>query len=433
MSNPPRYTFRVLKIETTNKYNIMNTDKTATTDVSASRAPILDFPELTPWPEHVEGKALLDELSALFTRFVVLPPSAAEALALWTLHTHAFQLREVSTYLGLESPEKRCGKTTLLGVLSELVSRPVVAANISSPAFFRLIEEVRPTLLIDEADTFLRGNDELRGILNSGYSRKTAYVVRVVHNSPVVATRETTAKSDEPATFNFQPATSSLVRFSCWCPKAMAAIGRLPDTLADRCIVIRMQRKTAREECQRLRHLQAEGLRRRCVRFVQDHAAQIAAAEPALPPALHDRAADIWEPLFALADLAGGNWPQLARHAAVTLTRCQDNNPIGSLLLDLIVLFHELKAERLFSRDIVEHLNTLSGRAWTEMKKGKEITELWLAQKLRPYGIRPKTMWIGDNAAKGYLLPDLLEISRRYVTRSDLDALAMPERDLGKT
>ena len=84
---------------------------------------------------------LLDELAGVMRRFVVLPNGAA-ALALWVLHTYAFELREVSTYMGVESPEKRCGKTTLLTVLSELVNRPVVAANISSPAFFRVIEEV---------------------------------------------------------------------------------------------------------------------------------------------------------------------------------------------------------------------------------------------------------------------------------------------------
>jgi len=130
-----------------------------------------------PWPEPVDGKLLLEELARLLRRFLVLPKWGAETLALWTLHSYAFQLRNVSTYLGIESPEKQCGKTTLLTVLSELVHRPEVAANISTPAFFRVIEETQPTLLIDEADTFLQGNDQLRGILNSGYSRKTAYVV----------------------------------------------------------------------------------------------------------------------------------------------------------------------------------------------------------------------------------------------------------------
>src|SRR5690348_1952068 len=126
-----------------------------------------EFPTVEPWQEVVDGKALLDELEATLKRFVVLPKSAAETLALFALHTYAYELRDVTTYMGIESPEKRCGKTTLLTVLGELVNRPVMASNISSPAFFRVIQQTRPTLLIDEADTFLQGNDELRGILNS--------------------------------------------------------------------------------------------------------------------------------------------------------------------------------------------------------------------------------------------------------------------------
>ena len=157
----------------------MNTN--TKTDGRTASGSILELPEVEPWPEPVNGAVLLNDLRQVFQRFVVLPRWSAEALALWTLHTYAFERRDVSTYLGLESPEKRCGKTTLLTVLSELVNRPVVAANISSPALFRVIEEMRPTLLIDEADTFLQGNDELRGILNSGYTRKTAYVVRVAN------------------------------------------------------------------------------------------------------------------------------------------------------------------------------------------------------------------------------------------------------------
>src|SRR4249920_60018 len=130
--------------------------------------------DVQPWEQPVDGTLLLNEIAAVLRRFVVLPKWAPEALALWVVHTYGYDLREVSTYVGVESPEKRCGKTTLLSVLSEMVNRPVVAANISSPAFFRVIEEARPTLVIDEADTWLQGNDELKGILNSGYTRKTA-------------------------------------------------------------------------------------------------------------------------------------------------------------------------------------------------------------------------------------------------------------------
>ncbi len=135
--------------------------------------------DVEPWPEVVDGGELLNGLVAFIGRYVVLGESAVETLALWVLHTYAFHLRDVAVYVGVESPQKRCGKTTLLTVLSEVVNRPIVAANISSPAFFRVIEEMHPTLMIDEADTALHRNDELRGILNSGYKRKTAYVVRV--------------------------------------------------------------------------------------------------------------------------------------------------------------------------------------------------------------------------------------------------------------
>src|SRR2546421_13110093 len=145
--------------------------------------PFFEMPELEPWPESVDGALLLDQVRGIMRRGVVLPQWAPEALALWTPHTYAFPFREVSTYIGVESPEKRCGKTTLLGVLGKLVNRPVMAANISSPAFFRVIEETQPTLLIDEADTFLQGSDEMRGILNAGYSKKTAFVWRVTNQA----------------------------------------------------------------------------------------------------------------------------------------------------------------------------------------------------------------------------------------------------------
>src|SRR3954453_4477306 len=116
---------------------------------------------------ELNGQQLLDELAALLNRFFVLPKPPAETLALWIVHPYAFELRDVSTYIGIESPVRRCGKTTLMTLLCELVNRTEVASNISSPAFFRVIDETRPSLLIDEADTMLIGNNQLRGILNS--------------------------------------------------------------------------------------------------------------------------------------------------------------------------------------------------------------------------------------------------------------------------
>jgi putative DNA primase/helicase len=214
-----------------------------------------------------------------------------------------------------------------------------------------------------------------------------------------------------------------LAKFSCWCPKAIARIGRLPHTLADRCIVFQMQRKLPNEECERLKNLDGTMLRRQCARFVLDHAEAIRSARPGIPPELNDRAADIWEPLLALADLVGGEWPERARQAAVGLSAgAQEGDALGTLLMDIAILFLRTDKERVFSKLLVAWLESFEDRPWMELRKGKAITELWLAQQLRRYGVRPKTMRIGEERAKGYEKEDLKEVFRRYIPRSELDA-----------
>jgi hypothetical protein len=396
-----------------------------------------------PWPEPVDGKRLLDELESLIARFAVLPKWAAPTLALWVVHTYAFHLRLVATYVGIESPAKRCGKTTLLTILCGLVNRPVVASNISSPAFYRVIEEKKPTLMIDEADTVLHRNKELHGILNSGYTRRTGYVIRMtpskVSNKPAVQNGDGQVQNGEAKAKEQAGGTErggmQLARFSSWCPKAIATIKHLPETLADRCIVLTMQRKSSREKCERLRNMDGEELRRKCARFVQDHAREIAKAIPEIPEDLNDRAADIWEPLLAVADLAGKEWAEKARQAAVGLTaKAQEDNPIGSLLVDLFLLLTEqectkgnewMQAQgvRIFSRDLVASLNSYNDRPWMSLRRGKEVTETWLSQQLRPYGVRPRTVWIGERSAKGYLREDFEEVFRRYLPKSEVWAI----------
>jgi hypothetical protein len=222
----------------------------------------------------------------------------------------------------------------------------------------------------------------------------------------------------------------------------MAAIGRLPDTLADRCIVIRMQRKTIHEDCERLRNFEVSNLRERCAQFVSENRAAIGSAEPEIPESLHDRAADIWEPLFVLADLAGGDWPHKARVAAVALaTGAQGRSPIGAFLIDIYSAMAVTKTDRISSRDLVTWLNGFTDRPWHELPglrivncgQCKEVTELWLSQQLRPYGIRPKTIRIGDKTPKGYTEADLLDPFRRYVPRSEWEAYkAEAERQMAE-
>ncbi|MCF6291294.1 MAG: hypothetical protein L3J03_09915, partial [Desulfobacterales bacterium] len=131
-----------------------------------------------PWPKPVKGNELLDALARIISKHVVLPAGAATAIALWVLFTYVHDSMRVSPLLCLTSPEKRCGKTTALSLLRFLVRRPLPASNITPAALFRSVEKWTPTLLIDEADTFVQDNDELRGVLNSGHTRETAFVIR---------------------------------------------------------------------------------------------------------------------------------------------------------------------------------------------------------------------------------------------------------------
>ena len=391
------------------------------------------------------GAVLLSDLRAIMNRYVVLPEMAAEALALWVVHTYAFTLRQVTTYIGVVSPEKRCGKTTLLELLGLLANRSLTAANISSSALFRVIERTQPTLLIDEVDTFLQGRDELAGILNAGYRKANSYVVRVAERKKVgqgvPGEPFTNAHTPEPEFAQWTPdlpqdpiihsfnnpliptnsGATEFARYSCWCPKVMAAIGRLPDTLADRCILITMQRKMPGEKCDRMRQLNAADFRKRCADFVREHSDKIAHAQPQIPSTLNDRAADIWEPLFAIADLAGGEWPQLAREAAQKLSASDDDlTLVGYFLKDLRNLMLIKNVDRMLSRDVISALNPLHDRPWEDLRRGREINEWWLGWQLRQLGIRTKTMRMGEAVGRGYTRDDIEGAFRRYVPNAEL-------------
>lgn len=379
---------------------------------------ILALPPIDPWPEPVNGAELLQEIQQKISRHVVLPRWAPETMALWVPHTFAFHHRDITTYLGIESPEHRCGKSTLITILSELTQRAVVASNVTAPSFFRVIAQLLPTLFIDEADTFLAGNDELKGILNSSYFKKTAFVLRAVNlPGPIQTSAQPLANSG----VGYNP---GILRFSCWCPKLIARIGALPPTLADRCIVFRLHRKTSEDSCERLRKFDPGDVKRKCLRFVLDHAAEIAAAEPHIPGELNDRAADVWEPLFVIADLAGGPWPAIAREAAVGLgLAARDSNPIGVLLFDVFMQFSVAETDRMFSSELVERLNAYPSRPWKDLLRGRPVDDRWLARQLSPYGIRSRNLRIDGMQAKGYYQEDMTETVRRYVPKAEVRVL----------
>jgi len=180
-------------------------------------------------------------------------------------------------------------------------------------------------------------------------------------------------------------------------------IGRLPETLGDRCIIIRMQKKPTEQKCERLRDLDVADLPARCAEFARHHADAIAKARPQIPMGLSDRAADIWEPLLVLADLAAGAWPGLARGAAVGLSgTAREQSPIAALLLDIQKVFAAANSDRLFTRDIVKALDEIPERPWRDMAQSSRITDRWLSARLRPHGILPQPVRVNGVQGRGY-------------------------------
>ena len=359
------------------------------------------FPDLEPWPESIDGAQLLDELAQTFREYVVLPKGAPEALALWCVHTYVFDCWDVSPILAVTSPVKRCGKTTLLTVLSVIANRCLAASSVSVASIFRTVEAVEPTLIIDEFDTANR-NHEMRAIINSGHTRGTAFVLRNVR-----------AKNDD-----WTPK-----RFPTWCPKAIGGIGSLPSTIHDRAIVICMKRKQREESVARMRASRLENeleeLRRKIARWTADNAVAFAETDPDMIEGISDRAADNWTPLLAIATVAGGDWPKRAAEAARTLTAVsggRDNDVSLDLLTDVKELFEERgNPPQLASKDVVRALVEREDRPWGEFNRGFPITPHGLAKLLREFDIKLDKFRNGLSTSRGYRLADFEEAWERYL------------------
>jgi hypothetical protein len=321
---------------------------------------------------------------------------AVLATVLWVLHTWTLDAFSTAPILNVTSPAKRCGKTRLLEILGMLVKRPLAASNITAAAVFRSIDKWAPTLLVDEADTFLPKNDELRGVLNSSHYRSGAFVVRVV------------GEQLEPK------------QFSTWCAKAIAGIGKLgADTLEDRSIRIPLSRKSKGDSVSRLVHAEAESrteaLRRKLARWSVDHIEdlrqRVGRSDP--PTDLDDRQQDNWSPLLAIADLCGVR--DEARKVAVAFGADRDDDTASVLLLeDMREIFDGREA--VHTGEILEALLDREDRPWLEWKSGKPITGRGVARLLEPYGIRPKQLRLDGENRNGYTSDMFKEAFMRYLS-----------------
>ncbi|MEC5200268.1 hypothetical protein RCH21_002511 [Arthrobacter sp. PL16] len=358
--------------------------------------------ETSGWAARAE---LLDDVQQFLERFIAYPsPETATAHALWIVHAHLIEAFENSPRLAFLSPEPGSGKSRCLELTEALVPRPVLSVNASVAYIFRKISDEAglPTLLMDEIDTvFGRGkadnNEDLRGLLNSGY-RKGATAGRAAVRGREVVTEE----------------------WPSFCAVALAGLNQLPDTLMTRSVVIPMKRRRPGQRVQpyrrRVNGTAAAELRDRLADFAADVRVGVAEAWPDLPKGIEDRDADIWEPLLSVADAAGGHWPVTARAAAVFMVAKAKEKPatLGIQLLgDIRAVLGDL--DRMTTADLLEELHGLENAPWRSIR-GEPIDPRFLARTLTKYEIPTNnTIRTEAGTAKGYRRRDFADAFERYL------------------
>lgn len=361
----------------------------------------LPFPDVAPCQEPINPSQLLDDIAIRVRKYIVIEPEQADAIALWIAQTWFIPYIDLAALAIINAPEKACGKTQLLSIISYMSCRPLPAANASPSAVFRAVEKWAPTLLIDEADTFLKDNSELQGMINAGYLRG-GYVLR----SEAVGT-------------SFEARM-----FSVFSAKAIAGIAlekHLLDATLSRGIVLNLRRKLATETVSRLRHADRNlfgGITSQLARFAEDYAQQVKHARPQLPEALNDRNQDNWEPLLAIAGCAGEAWVKRATDAALKLSNSGEKSiSLGNQLLeDIQYIFSELYDDKISTANLITALGTDKENAWATYNHGNPISPRQLAKLLSAYGIHSKTVRCGTyDTPKGFEVSQFADAFARYL------------------
>lgn len=345
--------------------------------------------------EQIIPVELVNEIASVVDKFIVCSPETRDAITLWVIMTWFIDNIYVAPLAVITAPEKRCGKSRLLALMSRLVKNPIVASNITASAVFRTIDACNPTLLIDEGDTFISGREELRGILNCGHSRDTAFVVRLV------------GKEHEPKKFNV------------WGAKVIACIGDLPDTIMDRAIALRLHRKPVNQKLSRLKdgELEFERLRAKICRFANDYSNKLNEVEPTHVDGLNDREQDNWDPLLSIAKLVSEDWEKRAIDAALALSRdfSTEQSPTMELLCDLREIFKSI--DRISSEKLISLLCTDKEKRWASYNAGKNITPRQIVSLLEKFSIRSKSIRDGKVFYKGYEKNSFIDIFERYLPK----------------
>jgi hypothetical protein len=351
----------------------------------------------------INGYLVLEKLLRFISRFVFLNRSQVVVVTLWVVHTFTFESFDATPYLAITSAEKQSGKSRLLEILEIVVPRPWLTGRVTAAVLARKVDAESPTLLLDETDASFGSGGEyaetLRGVLNTGHRRggKTSCCVR---------------QGDD---FTYED-------FSTYCPKALAGIGRLPNTIEDRSISIRLRRAAPGEVIERFRRRniqeEVDALRKELEAWCAEILPQLIDARPQLPDELTDRQQDAVEPLLAIAEAAGGEWPQIARAAVIDLGRegQRDDESVGfQLLSDIRRVFKTRNIDRLPSVELAAVLAGIETSPWCEWSNGRPLNAHRLAKLLKPFGIQPEVTRIGDKTPRCYLRATFEDAFRRYL------------------
>lgn len=362
------------------------------------------FAAVEPHSEPVNGETLLNRIEAISTKFVICDQHTRTATTLWIVLTWLSEHVDCLPIANITAPEKNCGKTTLLSFIGKLAFQPLTTSNITSSALFRAIEKWQPTLLIDEADSFADEDEAIRGIINAGHTKDSAFVIRC------------SGDDHEPK------------RFSVWGPKAMSGIGKRAGTIQSRSIELRLRRKMPGESTSRIKTGKAEFevLQQHIARWTKDISATLRDMEPDFPETLQNRDADNWEPLFAIADCAGGRWPKMTREAALDSIKSDENMSVAQeLISDIKDIFESKHSDKIFTADLLDALINIEDSPWATFNRGKSLSARQLAKHLKGYGIKSGDMRIGIDVKKGYLLSNFKDAFDRYLPQPVLSATTL--------
>jgi hypothetical protein len=356
---------------------------------------VIDADDVPPMPEPT-GADLLDQVLTNLRKFVAFTsPHHPVAVALWIAATHALPAWQHATRLSITSPLKRCGKSRMMDIVAYLSLKPQPCANASTAAIYRSITDDPPTLFMDEADALFgtkkaaEQNEDLRALFNAGWQRDRP-VLRCVGPRHDVAEFDTFAMA------------------------GLAAIRGLPDTITDRAVNIPLQRRAPDEKVGRFRIRRdvpaLKELGERLGIWVASKIEELKDAEPDMP--VEDREADAWEPLIAIADAAGGDWPKKARSACKVLCESADDadKELDTLLLtDIKAIFSDAKQTFISSTELVRKLRAVEESPWDAF----DLTVNRLAHRLKPYHV--KSGHNTDRTVRGYHLDSFRDAFRRHI------------------